>query len=87
MQGSTADLVGLVDLSASAHQGHSALVPPVSSRVVQWCPVTTKGNTGDGRSASGPWKSKEKVPKRHPDGMNRNSPSHDVPLVQISTTT
>lgn len=41
VQGSTADLVRLVDLSASAHQGHSALVPPVSSRIVQWCPATT----------------------------------------------
>lgn len=38
VQGSTADLVRLVDLSASAHQGHSALIPPVSSRVVQGCP-------------------------------------------------
>lgn len=40
VQGSTADLVRLIDLSASAHQGHSALIPPVSSRVVQWCPGT-----------------------------------------------
>lgn len=39
VQGSTACLVRLVDLSASAHQGHSALVPPISSRIVQRCPV------------------------------------------------
>lgn len=38
VQGSTACLVRLVDLSASAHQGHSALVPPISSRIVQRCP-------------------------------------------------
>lgn len=41
VQGSTADLVRLIDLSASAHQGHGALIPPVSSRIVQWCPATT----------------------------------------------
>lgn len=45
MQGSTADLVRLVDLSASAHQGHSALIPPVSSRIVQWCPAPTSKAT------------------------------------------
>lgn len=45
MQGSTADLVRLIDLSASAHQGHSALIPPVSSRIVQWCPATTSKAT------------------------------------------
>lgn len=39
VQGSTACLVRLVDLSASAHQGHSALVPPISSRIVQRCPT------------------------------------------------
>lgn len=38
VQGSTACLVRLVDLSASAHQGHSALVPPISSRIVQRSP-------------------------------------------------
>ena len=37
VQGSTACLVRLIDLSASAHQGHSALVPPISSRIVQRC--------------------------------------------------
>ena len=39
VQGSTTCLVRLVDLSASAHQGHSALVPPISSRIVQRCPT------------------------------------------------
>lgn len=39
VQGSTACLVRLVDLSASAHQGHSALVPPISSCIVQRCPT------------------------------------------------
>lgn len=39
VQGSTACLVRLVDLSASAHQGHSALVPPISSRIVQRSPI------------------------------------------------
>lgn len=46
VQGSTADLVRLIDLSASAHQGHSALIPPVSSRVVQGCPATAGATTG-----------------------------------------
>ena len=45
MQGSTACLVRLVDLSASAHQGHSALVPPISSRIVQRCPKARRENT------------------------------------------
>lgn len=45
MQGSTADLVRLIDLSASAHQGHSALIPPVSSRIVQGCPAATSKAT------------------------------------------
>lgn len=45
VQGSTADLVRLIDLSASAHQGHSALIPPVSSRIVQWCPAPTSKAT------------------------------------------
>lgn len=45
VQRSTACLVRLVDLSASAHQGHSALVPPISSRIVQRCPIgRVKGN-------------------------------------------
>lgn len=38
VQGSAARLVRLIDLSASVHQGHGALVPPISSRVVQRCP-------------------------------------------------
>lgn len=37
VQGSAARLVRLIDLSASVHQGHGALVPPISSRVVQRC--------------------------------------------------
>lgn len=39
VQGSTACLVRLVDLSASVHQGHGALIPPISSRIVQRCPL------------------------------------------------
>ncbi|TNN57226.1 hypothetical protein EYF80_032560 [Liparis tanakae] len=35
VQGGAAGLVRLVDLGPGAHQGHSALVPPISSRVVQ----------------------------------------------------
>lgn len=45
VQGSTACLVRLVDLSASAHQGHSALVPPISSRIVQRCPTGKNART------------------------------------------
>lgn len=53
VQGSTADLVGLVDLSASAHQGHGALVPPVSSRIVQWCPARSSAvATGEQETAN-----------------------------------
>lgn len=39
VQGSAARLVRLIDLSAGVHQGHGALVPPISSRVVQRCPA------------------------------------------------
>lgn len=39
VQGSAARLVRLIDLSASVHQGHGALVPPISSRIVQRCPA------------------------------------------------
>lgn len=51
VQGSTADLVRLVDLSASAHQGHGALIPPVSSRIVQWCPARSSATTGKQQAA------------------------------------
>lgn len=39
VQGSAARLVRLIDLSASVDQGHGALVPPISSRIVQRCPA------------------------------------------------
>lgn len=47
MQGSAARLVRLIDLSASVHQGHGALVPPISSRIVQRCPARRRNQGGD----------------------------------------
>lgn len=42
VQGSAARLVRLIDLGASVHQGHGALVPPISSRIVQRCPASRR---------------------------------------------
>lgn len=47
VQGSTASLVRFVDLSAGAHQGHSALVPPISSRIVQRGPKKGENNQSE----------------------------------------
>lgn len=46
VQGSAARLVRLIDLSAGVHQGHGALVPPISSRIVQRCPARRRRNQG-----------------------------------------
>lgn len=79
MQGSAAGLVRLVDLGAGAHQGHSALVPPVGSSVVQRCPAGTisPSTLNPIKMASADLIALEKG----------NSPSHFVPLIQVSTTT